>query len=141
MEETEKAYWAGIIDGEGSISCGYQNSGIPQLFVAVGMRDELIPRMLYERFEGSIYEVVNKRSRTGLSWQWQVNGASCEKVLEIIQPYIKLKKMEVTLAIAFVATVRPSSNRKTLTDSELLVKIRIADQLRQITGGDHKGVR
>lgn len=131
LTEVQKAYLAGVIDGEGSISCGISNQCLPQLFVSVGMLHEALPKILHEAFGGTLSRVTNHTTSTGTNWQWQVNGGSCKGVLEAIKPYAVEKRAQVLLALEFITTIKPRSQRQQkLTAREFVYKHRLAELLR-----------
>jgi hypothetical protein len=126
MTPEECAYAAGIIDGEGSVSCGYSNSNVaPTLFVAVGMKQEDVPVWLLERFGGAV-NICNGYP------QWIVTGKACTPILQAIQPYVVLKKKQVELALAISDHITARRSKR-LTDEELLVRFTLAERLRALS--------
>lgn len=129
MSAEDNAYLAGILDGEGSLSAGY-NGDLPQVFVAVGMSDPTIPTWIAQTYGGKVYRCQN----TGRgSWNWQVNGLDCRPVIEAAFPHLKLKRRSAELVLAFVDTIRPREDRSVLSQHELIVKVTIAEELRSLT--------
>lgn len=141
LTELEKAYIAGIIDGEGSISCSYGNNGLPQLFVAVGMGKPILPLWLKEKIgTGTYSQCVSKYSHDGFMYQWNLAGATAKPLLEAIQPFIVLKREEVRIALLFIDTLKSRSQRQQkMSEEDLLEKFRLAELLRSYSVGRHKG--
>ncbi len=120
------AYAAGIIDGEGSIVItqaktkrtkrGYQFT----LAVAVRNTNEWLIQWLKFNFGGSVgMSTLNMEKRFGYKpiWYWQMTSDIAMKFLELLLPYLQLKKPQAELAIRF------QKNRRHRTDTNVkLVK-------------------
>ena len=132
LEQTDLAYIAGIIDGEGNISliaarvkrpvpksgparpeartAQYDASGTRLrhfLGVGVGMTDELIPMMLKNAFGGSIYYYENRPGWKGI-WRWLITSNKALAFLRAIQPYLRLKVAQAEIAIQFQEARHPN---------------------------------
>jgi len=108
MKETDLAYSAGIIDGEGNIGI-YANTGkhgFPafKMRVRVNNTDEWLIHWLKENFGGSVGMVDRgpKYNRNWKpSWWWTISCRKAMLFLEMIFPYLRLKKPQAELAIKF----------------------------------------
>lgn len=104
IPETIRAYAAGFVDGEGYIgirppsstpraggSAGYL------LIVTIVNHDKRPLAMLYKYFGGHIY---NRRMKGNCKpqFEYQVTGASGQKMLLCILPYLESKKEQALLA-------------------------------------------
>lgn len=104
MTETQLAYAAGIIDGEGYIginkkyskthSSGYQY----HIRIDVTMTDFCIPIWLQSQFGGSVYihKGINKPDM-----RWNITCRDAEKFLIAILPFLIVKKKQAELALQF----------------------------------------
>ena len=107
MKKTDLAYIAGIIDGEGCIGIYKGKSGRKKkeyyhLQVVVRMTNEWIIRWLYFAFPGSFSEHTYPKEINRLKiWTWQLTGEKALIFLELIYPYLKLKKQQAEIAINF----------------------------------------
>ena len=120
MKKTDLAYVAGIIDGEGCIGI-YKTKYRYYLTVAVHMTDEWMVTWLASLFSGSknTYTHYRKRSNCKPEWAWQIQGKRALVFLELILPYLKLKRPQAEIAINFQrAKVRP----RQLTDEQRAVQ-------------------
>ena len=126
LTETDKAYFAGIIDGEGSISCSL-DKGKYSLFVAVGMKHERVPKLLYKTFGGGLS--LDKSSR---QWHWAIHGRRSKPILEATKPYVKEKVEQVKLALAFIQFIGTSGVSTNLSSREHVLKEKIAERLREL---------
>ena len=109
MEETELAYTAGIIDGEGSIGlylnrCKKQKD-FYQMRVTVRNTNEWLVQRLKITYGGYFYP-----SRYGdkemaknwkPQWQWIIAANKALVFLKLIYPYLRLKKPQAEVAIRF----------------------------------------
>jgi len=100
MEETEKAYLAGIIDSESCITVTNSIGRSHQLVLNVCMVDK--PVIEY------IAKLTNSNVRTGRittsgkqSYQIALSGRGVQQVLQDIKPYIIGKRNQVDLALMF----------------------------------------
>lgn len=98
------AYTAGIIDGEGSISLLRGESRPVQYFglaVQVGSTTEWLLLWLESEYGGHIYKFNGNRPKSKPAWKWRINGKFALEFLELIVPYLHIKKPQAELAIKF----------------------------------------
>jgi hypothetical protein len=104
LTETEKAYIAGIIDGEGSIVLGRRNTGCKDTVyphVSVGNTNEALLSWLRAKV-GSGYWTAYKGGKPGWKPQthWGVTSAKAYALLVEIRPYLILKGRQADVVIA-----------------------------------------
>lgn len=133
MEETFKAYIAGIIDGEGCITCGKHATATPTLVVIVGMCNEEIPQLLYDTFGGTLYPVTPTNERHSPSWNWSVSGNSAKPILEMILPFVRVKKRSVVLALQYCSLIRTNGDARPLADKDILIRNLLAEEIVKLT--------
>lgn len=97
LTETEKAYLAGLFDGEGTI--GYYcklKVGYHTASLAIYNTDARVMTWIKERIDfGGIY--LNKGGKHK-AWQWQLNSkAQIQEFLTAIRPYLVIKADQVDL--------------------------------------------
>ena len=98
LTELEKAYLAGLFDGEGSI--GYYNS---KPYLTITNTDARIFNWIKQRISIGI---IKTRSRVGSlgkkpTWEWSVrNKLQVVLVLEAIRPYLIIKVDQVDLLLS-----------------------------------------
>ena len=101
ITETDKAYIAGLFDGEGCI--GYYNAnplanGTPYCHASlvVTMTDETIVRWLHTMFQCGHVSIAKKDQNRRTAYQWQVSKKTqVRQVLSMIRPYLKVKADQV----------------------------------------------
>lgn len=105
MRKTDIAYFAGLFDGEGCVSITPRSNTKRQTFrlqIHITSTNEWIIQQLRFAFGGSIHFVPENSERNWkASWRWWIGDQKALKFLEIVYPYLKLKKPQVELAIQF----------------------------------------
>jgi hypothetical protein len=128
--KTQRAYTAGLIDGEGCIRIHKQNrtSSNPgvryYVEIRVAMTDETTIRTLQSMWGGFVGERNYKyESSFGnkKQWVWRVSTAQARYVLEAIKPYMITKRSQAITALELPVTPHRGRGIKT-TPEELLVK-------------------
>jgi len=112
MTQREKdAYFAGIIDGEGFITCGLtqgiRRNGTPwkhwYFRIGVQMTCYEILRWIQENYGGHIYQ-RNTIGRLGKKpfWIWQeTKKENLHKIVNVISPYLILKGRQAQLILEY----------------------------------------
>ena len=102
------AYTAGIVDGEGSISLTtgkrktFKKGYAIYLKVTVANTNEWLINWLKMQFGGYISCRSNMSNpKWKVAWAWEIQQASALSFLELILPYLNLKKPQAELAIKF----------------------------------------
>lgn len=115
MDETDKAYSAGIIDGEGciAIQTGRQTSGQPsyQPLIEVTTIDDVLAPYMQQQWGGWLLR-RKASARLSARWMWGLTGhRNIIWFLQMIRPYLKLKGEQADVVIEF-CTERIASGRK-----------------------------
>ena len=102
LTETEKAYLAGLFDGEGCVGY-YKRKGrrakhCYMSLIAISQSDMRLMLWLQERIPfGSVY---GKRGKKAFEYKWETNKrADVYTFLLTIQPYLVLKKEQVDVLL------------------------------------------
>lgn len=120
IPETDLAYTAGLLDGEGCItleapgvsSTGVQKAGRVRILVYMSTPDVLA--WLKETFGGCFYERKTTRAPTRKPvHHWGLSGQSAAILLERLEPYFRVKQSQARVAIEFSRhqQTRPAGNR------------------------------
>lgn len=111
MTDAEKAYAAGIIDGEGCITTLYQKSNNSwTLQLSVEMTDAVVPKWFQQEFGGYLF--VRQRPETWkykLTTRWVAQGTRVLDVLTLVMPWLRIKKTQALLAIKLRQIVKETS--------------------------------
>jgi hypothetical protein len=96
------AYGAGLGDGEGSmvIGCSKRANHLPNHWLQVGIvnTDKELVDWLLSTFGGHISHYSHRKR---LCWAWRVMGNEAKRFLQSILPYLRIKKEQASIAIAF----------------------------------------
>jgi len=126
MQETQKAYWAGMLDGEGSIIISKAGNKNPKwhpshfLRVMIGQSNKEFVTLAQKEFEcGSITERIMKErvingvttTKRSVIWYWHTTTNNAEKVLKLLLPHLKLKKKQAEIALEFQQYKRKTTPR------------------------------
>lgn len=111
MTDTELAYIAGFFDGEGSITINENGKPSPRgknpnhtLQVSIGNTDPRVLIWLHEEFGGFLTYRKQVSPRHRKVAQWGVRARLALPFLEAIRPFIRMKRDQVDVAIAFQKT-------------------------------------
>ena len=131
----ELAYMAGIFDGEGTIYIAKikpRDGKGPFRYVlscALVMANPYIPKLFHFSFGGSFIPTKEhlKNPNWQPRWMWSINTRNARSFLEVIKPYLRLKKAEAELAIEFQNNKRYGANPscwgfRAKTEKELAVE-------------------
>ena len=108
MEDTDLAYIAGLLDGEGTIGINKnvdkRNRKTPtihyRLHIAIVNSDAGIIRWLNEIFPASHWFCSDRRGQKPI-YRWYVYSRKAYEFLQMVSPYLKIKKAQADLAIGF----------------------------------------
>ena len=120
--ETDLSYAAGIVDGEGCLmaerSKRQRKSGnchinyVPT--VKVAMTDQVVIGWLYNLFGGDTGIIQPHIKNYKIQYTWRIRCKPAIEFIKIIKPYLKAKKLQAEVFVAFEKTLtnnRPSTGR------------------------------
>lgn len=108
--DTDRAYAAGLVDGEGSIriTSRGKNGGVAfrqgqyTLMVEMVNTDKQMIEWMVERFGGSVSHFVESvEQNRKAKWHWRVSANKALYVLDAVWPYIRTKKRQAKLGRRF----------------------------------------
>lgn len=111
MKKVDLAYAAGIIDGEGCITIQKKKNKTDirphaSLLVAVASTDEWLCNWLKFAFGGSACQGNTKTKAGNTVWYWQITTRQAGEFLQLILPYLKMKRPQAELALQFQSNKR-----------------------------------
>lgn len=127
MRESDLAWCAGIVDGEGCISIGRYYPNSKQHNKAPVYRPSLVVNMTHkptiERLAsllecGSISKHSECRLTRKQAWIWAVKDRKADAVLRVLEPYLFTKRAEARMVIGYYGL--GSGTRYTGVSQELL---------------------
>ena len=103
---TDAAYVAGLIDGEGCIHIE-KSRDTYRVRVTLGMSAPALPLLeeMKGRWGGVLYQMRPETSRWATAWSWYVWGDKAVALIEYVLPYLRLKRRQAEVGLA-VESVR-----------------------------------
>lgn len=108
LTETEKAYIAGILDGEGSISIirvkSRSNTYKYDFYPKVRVQNTYFPIISWLKEKigiGSIYHGKQRNPKWKSLYQWQILSNQAQELLREVRPYLRIKKELADLVLGF----------------------------------------
>lgn len=110
-KQTDMAYMAGLVDGEGSIGIMMtpRSQAITQLTIKMCCEDTI--EWVAQTFGGNIEHIASKVEGHSDCWRWRANGARAAEILVAIEPYMVTKRYRACLFIEFVGDTRGQGKR------------------------------
>ena len=117
LSETDRAYAAGLIDGEGCVRLNSRHRparvGQYTLVVEVTNTDQKMTVWLQEQFGGSVsYLPENTGSNRKERWHWRCGSNKALYCLDAIWPYTRTKRQQVKLGRRFQRYVQYTGRAK-----------------------------
>lgn len=140
MIETDRAYYAGFFDGEGSVGL-FKSSAKDRIYINVRVRlvntQFEVLEEIHRAYGGSLSkEPLWLHTRQKPIKQWQANGSAAVSFLTDIRPYIRLKGPQIDLALEFWkrrAEAKARSEKwRVLANGQWLTVMRMRDSDREI---------
>jgi hypothetical protein len=102
MKETDLAWAAGFIDGEGCVSLIKRRNGSGYLYFQSNLNVPQIDKSpllkLQSMFDGNIRAIKPIGNRRP-SYVWTVHASKCRNALQLMLPYLVVKKRETELLL------------------------------------------
>lgn len=122
MTEAEAAYLAGFMDGEGCVSVSKTGSRGYNLRLQLAQN---APCPLFDTlcviFGGSVRKETSYNGKLHL--KWVVFNRQAEEVLKVVMPYLRLKRTQAELGVAFMGLV--GRRGKVISEENLAERERI----------------
>jgi hypothetical protein len=145
LKETLKAYLAGILDGEGTISIcdsrknyGWHKSGEVQLALSVTMSDKEVIQLFSQAFGSKVifYKDGMGPNARRPAFRWQKSQKAAGRVISLLLPYLRTKRPQAELALKFLEEFNPQTGRGPIPSSVIVMEKRraFAAQMRVLNG-------
>ena len=123
LSETEKAYLAGLWDGDGCIYIRTQRSPKGRVQYVMGatltMTHKPTLKFWAERVGLGSVGILHDGRAKKKSYQWKLAAKKAEELLRILYPYLMVKKDQADIAFRFRDTIGRSSNKSKYKGEEL----------------------
>ena len=126
MSNTEKAYLAGLIDGEGSIMLQIRKGKVISTILSITNTDmDMLNWVKNTTGVGNINKQYDETEKRSASWFWRANGGAGEDILKQIFPFLITKKVQANLAIETQERLRnPALKADRLWQEEYRLKMK-----------------
>lgn len=141
LTELEKAYLAGLFDGEGCIHIAthikrnHSATHYSQLHLIVSNTNKQVMDYLTSKLGGNLIIRKPYKKRQRSYYMWRIYSQKAGDLLEILLPYLIIKKEEALLAIEFQSTL--NYEPKKLSPETIIERDEIAEKLKQLKGRIH----
>lgn len=105
--ETDLAYFAGLLDGEGCFSLRNQGTHIFSCQVNIGNTDLRLLEWVKDRFGGSINAEARKNPKHKPVWRWCSDATTLADMLPAIIPHLIAKRDRAELMLVYRRTLAP----------------------------------
>ena len=140
MSQSEKiAYFAGIVDGEGSIMLWMDTRSKRinrsyNLRLNVSSTDKCLTDWIHSNFGGKVYELNSPSRKANPQWKkqhlWEASRPDLLNILQSIHPYLVIKKTHCEIAIEFRKTF--SKKERYLSDETIKKRHSIFEKMKHL---------
>lgn len=125
-------YFAGLFDGEGSVSMSLRKDGYIGVVVSVVMCDRAPVEQLYFRFGGRFEDGKYKTSTGRLIYKWTIHNSEACEALEIFAKLCLVKNIVANAALPCVKSMFNNPGRHPLSIEEKKARIEAAEFISSI---------
>jgi len=117
LTKEERAYMAGLFDGEGCVSLSTVNTDQRLCVVTISQKRMAVLTWFHEVFGGSLFvrrKMQRQETRLGV---WSLGDADSIRVFHrVVKPYLRIKAEEFELVVAYLNSpeTSPESLQKTM---------------------------
>ena len=141
--ETEKAYIAGIVDGEGTVSIGQEANGNFMVSLSISNTFKPLIDWLSGKLNHKVYILDKAHSRNE---KWKIlytvvlSSHTAKELLEVVFPYLIVKREHALVVLGFPLI---NKNERRLTEEEKLtraiccVRMKALNRLGKEGGGEN----
>ncbi len=131
MEEVEKAYLAGIVDGEGTVTLTkFHKNETPTPNVSVANNNLELLKWIKIRLGGSIISKRNRKPHHNASYAWSIKQDRAIRLLNEIKQYLIIKKPQADLITQRYKLVTHRAGK--YTPEMLKNKMCLVDEIRKL---------
>ncbi len=131
LEEVEKAYLAGIIDGEGTVTLQkHHRNETPQPCVSVANNSFELLQWIKLRIGGVIVSKKKRKPHHNDSYAWSIRQDKAIRFLNEIKQYLIIKKPQADLIVRRYKSVTHRAGK--YTPAMLKKKMRLVAEIRRL---------
>lgn len=144
--EKASAYIAGIFDGEGHVSI-HRTSPLKSTHAPVYYLEVGVTNTDRDLIEGLLSEHGGYVGRTGIrgqhrtdAYRWRLTGPPAAKWLRTMIPFLRIKRRQAEIGVAFADSVAVRRRGKPLTDDEIAERETLCTALKMSRNNKHLAV-
>lgn len=134
IRDTDLAYAAGIIDGEGSISASHSSKCAKnvRIILNVAMCDPSAVVFLQQTFGGNLRREKRMTKSGRPIYSWSLYCRKAASVLQLILPYLRIKRQRAADAIKLALMMRrvQESHKAIINEEEINLRIALAAKIK-----------
>lgn len=134
MKDTDAAWAAGFLDGEGHFGISLRGDGRANATVVATQVDPRPLLRLKEFFGGWLSDRIP--DGYGGHYQWSIQGNNkVERLLLVVRPYLSIKGEQTDLMLALIELVRSEPKKRTgvfISDEGLRKRIEFSDAIKKL---------
>ena len=123
------AYIAGLIDGEGSINISKKGGRYFWLTVDIGTTDKRLLAWLLENIGGHVRVSTKANPKHKTGYHWTLCSKQAKKLLQLILPFLIIKKEEAIIGIQFQETMKPQNK---LLEEDIKLRQKMKDEIENL---------
>lgn len=145
MTKLQKAYLAGLFDGEGYVGIVRRKTKTRKpyyhnLQVEVANTHKPTIDRVNKLFPGCVYSYKPTKLTRKLCWDWRVSSHNAVRFLKTILPYLRIKRVQAVLGIQFQKEKSQAHRNGGLTPKTLRRRDNMMKQMQQLKKyGAHAG--
>ena len=124
-----KAYFAGIVDGEGSIVISKNNASSGQLYLRIMVvnSNREVLELLRGIYEGGISIKKKYKPTDKQCWTWQVSSRKAKVFLFDIYEFLIIKKAQAEIAFRFIETFEEGKKDRGFKEEREIMKTKMSE--------------
>lgn len=132
ISESQLAYLAGLIDGEGCITSSYPRATTSPLTLTICMVHKPTIDWVKATVGGGVVAHRTKQTPVRQSWSWQIKGIRTFALLRRTLPFMQTKREEAEVAIRFGETFFADQISGRITTATHELRCQLGQQLRDL---------
>lgn len=131
MTDTEAAYLAGLIDGEGSFNLNYRpKAGHYQLRLEIWNTDQKMIAWISRVTEGGVLFQQARSNRSRICYGWRMYGHKIKPVIDRVLPFLITKRPHALASLEYYTTI--GEHGKPLPPDKRLRRTAVFDRFREL---------
>ena len=136
LDDGSRGYVAGVIDCDGSICIVKNGNGSLRLKLAVYNSSRALTDWFAQTLGGKVATTKPRSERRSTEYSWSVYNAQASELIQLVLPYMVVKRRQALLGIEFASTLDRVDSR--LPDVFRSIRHRVYEEMKEL---NMRGVR